>query len=40
VKFRGDPAYPAARAAGSSRFAEIRPPVFPTRSATSAATPS
>ena len=24
-KFRADPAYPAARAAGSSRFAEIRP---------------
>ena len=33
-------AYPAARAAGSSRFAEIRPDVFSTRSATRAATPS
>ena len=32
--------YPAARAAGSSRLAEIRPEVFFTRSATRAATPS
>jgi hypothetical protein len=32
------PAIPAARAAGSSRFAEIRPAVLPTRSATTAAT--
>jgi hypothetical protein len=34
-----DPGHPAARAAGSSRFAEIRPDVFPTRPATSSATP-
>ena len=39
-KFRADPAYPAACAAGSNRFAEIRPDVFPTRPATSSATPS
>ena len=39
-KFRGDPLYPAARAAGSSRFAEIRPDVFFTRSATGPATAS
>jgi hypothetical protein len=34
------PANPAPRTAGSSRFAEIRPAVFSTRSATSTATPS
>src|SRR5690242_16503183 len=39
-KFRGDPPYPAARAVGSSRFAEIRPWLFPTRSATRPATTS
>ena len=39
-RFRADPAYPAAFAAGSSRFAEIRPFVAPTRSATSSATRS
>jgi|SRR5689334_5339790 hypothetical protein len=39
-KFRSDPAYPAARTAGSSRLAEIRPCVFSTRSATRPATPS
>ena len=39
-KFRGDPLYPAARAAGSSRFAEIRASVLSTRSATSTATAS
>ncbi len=39
-KFRSDPVNPAARAAGSSRFAEIRPAVFSTRSATSPVTPS
>ena len=39
-KFRGDPAYPAALAAGSSRFAEIRPDVAATRSAARALTES
>ena len=39
-KLRADPRYPAAFATGSSRFAEIRPAVFSTRSATTAATPS
>ena len=39
-KFRADPSYPAARAAGSSRFAEILPYVLSTRSATSSATAS
>jgi hypothetical protein len=33
-KFRGDPAWPAARAAGSSHLAEIRPGVAFTRSVT------
>ena len=39
-KFRAGPAYPAALAAGSSRFAEIRPFVTATRSAASSATRS
>ena len=39
-KLRADPAYPPARAAGSSRFALIRPFVLSTRSATSSVTGS
>jgi hypothetical protein len=39
-KFRADPAYPAARAAGSSRLAEILPCDARTRSATCAHTSS
>jgi hypothetical protein len=34
-KFRADPAYPAALAAGSSRLAEIRPHDLATRPVTS-----
>jgi hypothetical protein len=39
-KFRAEPVYPAARAAGSSRFAEIRPDVARIRSSTSSVTGS
>jgi hypothetical protein len=37
-KFLADPSYPAACAAGSSRFAEIRPDVSFTRFATKSTT--
>jgi hypothetical protein len=39
-KFRADPPYPAARAAGNSRLAEIRPEVAWTRFATKSVTSS
>jgi hypothetical protein len=39
-KFRADPSYPAARAAGSSLLAVIRPADFFTRAATRSATTS
>jgi hypothetical protein len=39
-KFRADPSYPTARAAGSSSFALIRPAVFSVCTATRSATTS
>ena len=39
-KFRAEPAYPAARASGSSRLAEIRPAVLATRAFTTSTTTS